>query len=140
MGEQKELPRRKLRVVSLEKLGKTQKGGWIYKVNAVDAEGAPVEEELRAFEELPSGELIEYAVKKFESEKYGVSWTLFPPKEVKKNKEQRVQDLEDEVADLKKRVDALEGGNAQPPSRVTGAEPAIKPKGDGSQFGEEPPF
>lgn len=107
-GEQQRpaLPRRKLRVSSYERIGKTKDDNDIYKVFAVNEDGSPVEEELRAFQELPVGETIEYALKKYDHPKYGTSYTLYPPKEKLGT---RVTKLEQRVQELENRLDASEG-------------------------------
>lgn len=101
------LPTRKLRVVSYDQIGKTQKNAPIFKVRAVNEDGSPVEEELRAFQELPVGEVVEYGLKKYVHERWGDSWTLYPPKEKLGT---RVTKLEETVEELKQRITQLESG------------------------------
>jgi len=113
-GEQKDrpaLPRRKLRVTNYEQIGKTQKDAPIYKVFAVKEDGSPVEDELRAFQELPVGEVIEYALKRYDHPQYGVSFTLYPPKEKLGT---RVTKLEQKIEELESRLAALESGSGAP--------------------------
>jgi hypothetical protein len=107
------LPTRKLRVTDYKKIGQTQKGAPIYKVTAVHEDGSPVEKdgepiELRAFQELPVGEVVEYGMKKYVHERYGDSYTLYPPKE---KLGRRVDALESQIAELQQRVADLETGN-----------------------------
>lgn len=108
-GEQSRpaLPRRKLRVTNYEKIGTTKKGAPIYKVFAVKEDGSPVEDELRAFQELPVGEIIEYALKLYDHPEYGKSFTLYPPQDKLGT---RVTKLETRVEELEERVAALASG------------------------------
>jgi hypothetical protein len=60
--------------------GQGAKGEYvIYEVAALDAEGMPVEEELRSFHPLPIGEEHEYEVTPYDHPKYGRSYTLNLP-------------------------------------------------------------
>lgn len=79
----------------------------IYTVWATTAEGAPVTEELRSFSPLTDywGKPTLYTVDRHEHPKYGVSFTLSPPK-VKTSA--RVEKLEHQVAELTGRIEQLE--------------------------------
>lgn len=108
------LPQRKLRVTAYDQIGKTQKGAPIYKVTAVNEDGSPVEKdgepvELRAFQELALGEVVQYGLKRYDHPKHGESYTLYPPKE---KLGRRVDLLEERVAELLTRIEQLESGNA----------------------------
>ena len=104
----KPLPRRRLRVTKLEKVGEVKNGknagNPIYAVSAVKEDGSPVEQELRSFAELPIGEVVEYALSRYEHEKYGVTFTLYPPKESRGKLTERVTELEKRVATLESRL------------------------------------
>lgn len=99
--------KRKLRVTEQETLASLKNDSTLYKVFAVDENGEPVEQELRSFEELPAGELIEYEVTRYDHAEYGTSFTLKPPKQ---NLGKRTAALERSLAELTTRVEALESG------------------------------
>lgn len=105
--ERPPLPTRKLRVTGYDKIGQTTKGAPIFKVTAVNMDGSPVEQELRAFQELPVGEDIEYALKKYVHQQYGDTWTMYPPPEKLGT---RVTKLEQRVEELEVRLAGLEPG------------------------------
>jgi hypothetical protein len=105
--ERPPLPTRKLRVTGYDKIGQTQKGAPIFKVTAVQENGAPVELELRSFQELPVGEVIEYALKKYVHPQYGDTYTLYPPPEKLGT---RVTKLEQRLEEIEKRLQGLESG------------------------------
>lgn len=110
------LPKRKLRVVSFEVIGKTKDDNPIYRPACVTEQGEPVDLTFTMFNEPVVGELIEYGVKKFEHEKYGISYTLFPPKE---KLGRRVEELEKRVA----AIEAKLGSGGQPPPQAVPADP-----------------
>lgn len=85
----------------------------IYEVEATRENGAPVRERLRSFENLPL-ELIEVMVVPYRSAKFGISYTLSRrnrPNSAERIAEltQRADGLDRVVAELKSRLDALEG-------------------------------
>lgn len=76
---------RKLTATSCEVLikgtSKTSGNPWVmYEVFAVDEAGTPVEAKLRAFDELPLNELVEYGVTMRQDDRHGTSYTLELPK------------------------------------------------------------
>lgn len=78
----------------------------IYEVVAVGEDGRSIGAKLRSFEELPVGETLDVLVSKYESQKYGVSFTLS-----RKNKvgtRQLVEALTQRVEQLAARVAELE--------------------------------
>lgn len=75
----------------------------MYEVEAIDESGKRIDQAaggapIRAFQELPIGELVEYEVQPKQTDRHGMTYTLKPPREPLWK---RVQALED-------RVDALE--------------------------------
>lgn len=116
MPEGEQHPKRKLRVVDYDQMARTQKGAPIYKVRAVREDGSPVEEELRSFQELPIGDLLEYELQRYDHPQYGISWTLIPPKD-KLNT--RVRKLEERVQALEEQLASLMSGTTGGPSGAT---------------------
>jgi hypothetical protein len=108
----------KLTVKSQEPIGEFERNNvktTIYKVEAVTAEGKPVDKKLRTFhEELPVGVLEEYDVEPYEHKDFGMTYTLKIPtkgraskKDIAEMKKQlsdqggRIAALEEEVAELR---------------------------------------
>jgi hypothetical protein len=107
--------KKKLTITGQEQLATFTKDGEeqvIYKVSAVSEAGVLVDPEkfpLRTFEEnLPQGELIEFDVTKFVSEKYGVSFTLKSPNKGRASKKD-ISTMQGQLTQLANRVSALEG-------------------------------
>lgn len=97
--------KRKLVATSCTPLATLRSGATLYEVFAVDEEGEPVQEELRSFQELDLGELVEYEVTRYDDPERGTSFTL---KRQPKNTARRVDELEKRVDELEKRLAALE--------------------------------
>lgn len=98
------LPREKLRVTRQEKIGQTKEGRDIYKVFAVHEDGSADGRELRAFTELPIGEVREYGLSFYHHERYGDTWTLLPAQERLVG---RVIKLEEQVKTLEGRINQI---------------------------------
>lgn len=122
-----ELPRRKLIVRELRQIhtGRTKKGAEyiIWQVIATSPEGVAINQNLRTFEELPKNEVIEVTIEVFNSEQYGVSYTL---------KQVGRRHTKDEINELKTRVEALERavyaqGASLPPAAAPPAPPPPPP-------------
>lgn len=109
--------KRKLRVTQQEVLSNLKSGATLYKVFAVDEDGSPVEQELRSFQELPEGELVEYEISRYDSQDYGTSWTL---KRAPQQTGKRVAELERRVADLESRLEQIEEQTAPAAPHETG--------------------
>lgn len=116
-------PTRKLVVNKLvEKTrGQGKFGEWIlYKVEAENADGSPINEDLITFDELPLNEPITVEVEQKNDPKYGISFTLRIPRE---RLQDRVARLEEANKLTDERLTALEGGKQAP---VEGSESASK--------------
>lgn len=122
-----ERSKRKLTVTSTKVItsGSSGKGPWtLYEVNAVGEDGQPVTEKLRAFAELPVGDLKEYEVEKVVHEKYGVSYTLSLGGGGGKHLGPKVDEVRDRVESLEQTVQWLDGrlraleGDAAPKAQV----------------------
>lgn len=96
-------PIEKLRVTRQEVIGKTKDNRIIYKVFAVHEDGSADDRELRAFAELPIGEVREYGLSFYHHKTYGDTYTLLPAQER----------IVPRVIKLEERVKALEGQVAQ---------------------------
>jgi hypothetical protein len=109
---------RRLQVVScdVKYQGSNDKGPYtIYEVAVLDADGIPVEQEFRSFDELPiDGEAHEFEVTPYHHPKYGTSYTLKLPGEGGGQKSPgarlgpKVDSLREEVGQLRELVAALE--------------------------------
>lgn len=66
----------------------------LYEVFATTADGGYVEEALRSFTELDEGQLIEYEIEPYNHKRWGMSYTLYPPK---KETARRLRELEEKV-------------------------------------------
>lgn len=105
---------RKLTVTSCDvlKTGTSTNTGnpWtMYEVFAVDSAGAPVEAKLRAFDELPINELVEYGITQRTDPRHGTSYTLELPRNRRPAKKKdtgfkgQIEELQLQVADLDQR-------------------------------------
>lgn len=148
---------RKIRVIdkSVIRTG-TSAGGkdWtLYDVTAVDADGAPIEEKLKSFDDLV-GE-VEVEVERQEHEKYGVSYMLkLPPGSAGSTAATpspgarlgpkvddlrgRIEHLEDQMKGLRTAVEDLK--RSAPQLSTAHPEPASPATTRGSQFGDDAPF
>jgi ribosomal protein S13 len=77
----------------------------LWKVEAVDENGMPIEEELRSFAELELNILIEYEVETYESARHGVSYTVKKPRA---NTTARVGELERQLQSALERLAVVE--------------------------------
>lgn len=93
---------RKMNVIGCEPVysGEGKQGPYtLYKVEALTEEGAPIEQELRSFDDLPAG-LDTYEVEPYDAgPKHGMTFTLKP---------QKGKSLGKKVDELRERVDTLE--------------------------------
>lgn len=94
----------------------TSRDDWtLYEVFAVAEDGEPIDLKLRAFDDLPIGELIEVEVEKRTDEKYGDSYTLKPLGGARKQNPgarlgPKVDELRERVDELEARIERLESG------------------------------
>lgn len=77
----------------------------IFEIEAAKADGALINEKLRAFEALPIGETIDLTVTPFNSEQFGRSFTLH--RRGSNNATARVNELAATVEALMERVDQM---------------------------------
>jgi len=69
----------------------------LYEVFATTEDGGYVEEALRAFTELDVGQLLEYEIEPYNHKRWGMSYTLYPPK---KETARRLRELEEKMKAL----------------------------------------
>lgn len=129
--------------------GKNSKGDdyTIYEVTANRENGEPIgDKKLRSFEDLPTGELLDLTVTPFNSDKYGLSYTL-ARKGGKVSSHQRINELQAVVTDLGERVRRLETAGARGTVPAASPPPAPAPVAQDSsradldeRFGAAPPF
>lgn len=132
---------RKLKIVDC-KVGHTgEKNGKpfvIYDIKATKPDGSPIPPDmtLRAFTELPIGQVVEVEVKKFTSSQGKISYTLIPEKgqtTARVNElAQRVEALEGVAKGMADRIAALERAvttHIAPPQAPAGV-PAVGPGGN----------
>lgn len=110
---------RKMTVTSCDALKSgTSKNGnpWtMYEVYAVSEAGEPIEAKLRAFDQLPINELVEYGVTKRVDDRHGTSYTLElpknrrPPRDTSKSYKSQIDALKLQVANLEQRTEWLLG-------------------------------
>lgn len=115
--------RRMLQVVSCDAKASGQnkngQGEWtIYEVAALDANGDPVEQELRSFEAFPpTDKPIEFEVTPFDHPKHGRTYTLSKPgSSPGKRLGPKVDELRERVDELEERVARLESGGSGSPA------------------------
>lgn len=117
-GEGKEM---RLKILACRHVysGRNQRGDeyTIYEVEAANAQGNPINEKLRAFTALPIGQEIDVTVTPYKSEAHGKSYTLHPRNETGTGRGRQVNELREEmdqlkgmIASLANRVAVLEGG------------------------------
>lgn len=144
--------RKKLTVTSIEPLadvdgadGVTRK---LYAVYAVNENGEPITQDLRAFFEPKLNELTEFEVNAYDHPKYGRSYTLQPVKGAGGGKglagsldklRGRVDDLEQQVAALGQQLAAVDGTGPPPTptERVAGTasrQPRQSPGANSGRF------
>lgn len=105
-------PTRRLQVTACELItsGVTNDRQWrLYRIQAVDRQGRPIDQKLTSFDELQPGLVDDFIVTPKVSDRYGVSYQL------RRRRGQlggRVDQLEQQAADHEKRLAALE---ASPP-------------------------
>lgn len=108
----------KLRVLTQASITSWRQGSGettLYRVDARDEEGRKPDIELRTFSELPTGELIEYQITRYEHPEHGVSWTIKRPG---LGSTKRIEALEGSLADLARRMSALEERFGEPEGQV----------------------
>lgn len=86
--------------------GQTSTGGkyTLWQVRATKPDGIPIEQNLRSFEELALDVPLKVSVERFESDQFGVSYTV---KSIKPKLSERVEMLEDTTKRLESELDAL---------------------------------
>lgn len=80
----------------------------LYEVGARDEAGEPVDEQLKAFDPLPIGELIEYEIERNVHQTYGTSYTLKLPPHLRP-KRAPTAGVGEQIAGLLQRIERLEG-------------------------------
>lgn len=124
--------KRLMRVTSQSTLSSwiNKKGGetTLYEVEAVDENGEIIDLPLRTFAaELPTDEVLEYELRRYEHPEHGVSWTVKRPNG---GLGKRVSELEAEVARLVERISELESRLSEPAPHVHPAQTdPDKPRG-----------
>jgi hypothetical protein len=113
----------------------------IYQVIATNRNGQLIDLNLRSFDELPKNQVIKVEVTKFESEQYGVSYTVSLEGKKKSSGLGKVVDgLRDRVSALEARLEAVEklvkgapqqAPSAQAPPAAQSATPPALPATDG---------
>jgi hypothetical protein len=111
----------------------------LHQVLAVKPDGSPIvdsmgqELNLRSFEELPKNRIIDVEVERFDSEKYGVSYTL---KAVNYSLTDRVDELEARIKAMEEKLAQAPSPSAPPPP--PGTPPPIPETGSGTTTQEVP--
>lgn len=83
----------------------------LFEVFATDENGGFIEESLRAFTELEIGQVLEYEIQPYNHPRYGMSYTLIPPK---RETARRMRDLEEAMEQVLQWAEA-QGFKADPP-------------------------
>lgn len=109
----------------------------MHQLIATKPDGAPIQKNLRSFEDFPLHEVVDVTVTPFVSEQYGTSYTI---------KRKGLSESQREIEQLKKRMAAVEtrlgitpGGSsapAVPPPPSPGAAPPPLPNTAGGSGGE----
>lgn len=89
----------------------------IFEVEAVNGNGERINEPLRSFSPLPIGQVIEVTVKRFDSTKHGVSYTLTPKRGAGGPHAQAINEMQEAMKDLTERVERLESLKDRPKDR-----------------------
>lgn len=121
---------------------------YIYEVTAVTPEGEMIGVPLRSFKDMTEylEKPVEYEVKPHDSEKYGRTYTMLPPK---KKVTEQVDELRAMIVTLQEQVAALQGrvfgGDQQGPAAASPPPPPVQPRqqrpaATGERFGDDPPF
>lgn len=102
----------------------------IYEVMAMDEAGAPVTENLRAFDDLPLNELLDCEVERYESDAHGVTFTIYPKAKVARKAGGAPKGgLGKSVDELRERVNKLEAAHEELRSFIaSGLNPDSKPE------------
>jgi hypothetical protein len=112
----------------------------IYQVIATNRNGQLIDQNLRSFSELPKNQVVKVEVEKFESEQYGVSYTVSLEGKKKNSGLGKVVDgLRERVSALEARLEAVEklvkgaqqAPSAQAPPAAQSATPPALPATDG---------
>ena len=131
--------------------GKNQRGDeyTIYEVDAANMQGQTVNQKLRSFTALPIGQEIDVTVTVFNSEQHGKSYTLHPKGRSGGGSQQQVNELREEVDELRNRVATLSSDMDALRKLIAGAPtPADVPfthdggaaEQLGQRFGEDAPW
>lgn len=111
----------------------------IYQVIATTEGGVPIDQNLRSFQQLPKNQIIEVDIEKFDSPQWGVSYTLSTKKSGGEAVGKRIDGLERQLAELTKRVGALEGGPARTAPPATTGPPVDRSPGTPQVQPQQPP-
>lgn len=117
----------------------TSKGGQPYQIQQVVAtrqDGTMIDKNLRTFEALPKNEPIEVTVERFQSEEYGVSFTVKPAGKsggVGKS----LDELRGRIVTLEEKVEKIQRVQANAPAPT--AVPAPPPPPPGGPMPPPPP-
>lgn len=78
----------------------------IHEVEAQKEGGEPINQKLRSFENLPTGELLDVMVTPYESDKHGRSYTI--TRRNKPSSAKKIKELESRLTELTERIERLE--------------------------------
>lgn len=103
---------------------------YIYEVTAVSPEGEMVGVPLRSFKDMTEylDKPVEYEIKPHDSEKYGRTYTMLPPK---KKLTEQVDELRSMVVTMQEQVQALQArvfGDQQPPPLGVSGDTRVEPE------------
>jgi hypothetical protein len=112
------------REISKGRNPRTQDEFVLWQVIATKPDGTPIPQNLRCFEELPRGEVLEVSVTPFVSEQWGTSYTI--ARKDKSRLHTEVHTLEERVARIERHL-GLGDNDSPPPSSPPPAPPAVPP-------------
>lgn len=119
----------------------------IYEVDAANAQGAHINQKLRSFQPLPIGQQVEVTVTPFNSETHGKSYTLHMKGRSGSGGTARLNEMAEELEELRNRVGTLTGRVDAIEAMVAGRKDSAPPTSErpgysdqelGEKFGDEP--
>lgn len=102
----------------------------LYQIIATKPDGSPVPFNLRSFEDMPKGEVLEVAAEIYRSQQYGDSYTLTRKGGSKSATKNELEKLAERVTAIERKLEIMASPQSGPPPPPPQGQPPAQSQGD----------